>query len=63
MMKIATPKEPFSHEPMTSPVFAALGAAPSAGWGSEAPRRKRSKFTHHIWTRGDGFTLSGGRKP
>ena len=26
-----------------------------------APVRRAPKYSHHIWTRGDGFTLSGTR--
>ena len=56
MTRLDPPKEKVSHEPATN-------AAPGEFGGMAAPAsRKRSKFSHQIWTRADGFTLSGPRR-
>ena len=60
MIKFAKPEEQISPKPAASPAFAALGL--DGDGVASATRRTRTKFSHQIWTRADGFTLSGPRR-
>jgi hypothetical protein len=62
MMKFAKPEEQIFPKPATSPAFTDLGLDGDPGVTAAATRRTRTKFSHQIWTRADGFTRSGPRR-
>jgi hypothetical protein len=62
MKKFAKPEEQIFTKPTASPAFMALGLDGDPGVMAAATRRTRTKSSHQIWTRADGFTLSGPRR-
>ena len=62
MKKFAKSEEQIFPKPAASPAFTAVGLDGDPGVMAATTRRPRTKFSHQIWTRADGFTLSGPRR-
>lgn len=62
MKKFAKPEEQILPKPAAGPAFTALGLDGDPGVMAAATRCTRTKFSHQIWTRADGFSLSGPRR-